>query len=83
MRILTASLAQFDSDPMQAVRASKQQADTLKALAVRTGDTRLSVAAAALESCLAQGAPTKAALAGLINALLALAPPETQLARAG
>jgi two-component system, response regulator PdtaR len=83
LRILAASLAQFDSDPMQAVRASKQQAETLKALAVKTGDTRLAVAAAGLESCLAQGAPTKAMLAAPINALLALAPPETQLARAG
>lgn len=83
LRILAASLAQFDSDPMQAVRASKQQAETLKSLAVRTGDTRLAVAAAGLESCLAQGAPTKATLAAPINALLALAAPETELMRAG
>lgn len=83
LRILAASLAQFDADPMQAVRASKQQAETLKALAVSTGDTRLAVAAAGLESCLAQGAPTKAVLAGPINTLLALAPPEAELLRAG
>jgi CheY-like chemotaxis protein len=83
MRILAASLNQFDNDPMQAVRAVKQQAETLKALAMKTSDARLAVAAAGLEGCLAQGAPTKATLAAPINALLALAPPETQLARAG
>ena len=83
LRILAASLAQFDSDPMQAIRATRQQAETLKALAVKTGDTRLAVAAAGLEACLAQGAPTKATLAGPINALLAFAPPETELMRAG
>ena len=83
LRILAASLAQFDSDPLQAIRATKQQAETLTALAVRTGDTRLAVAAAGLEACLAQGAPTRATLAAPINALLALAPPETELMRAG
>jgi len=82
LRILAASLAQFDSDPMQAVRAVKQQAETLKALAMKTSDARLAVAAAGLEGCLAQGAPTKASLAGPIGAILALAPPET-LARVG
>ncbi len=83
MRILAASLAQFDSDPMQATRAVKQQAQTLKALAVKTSDARLAVAAAGLEGCLASGHPTKAILAGPIGALLSLADPETPLARAG
>ncbi|ADL00588.1 response regulator [Brevundimonas subvibrioides] len=81
-RILAASLAQFDNDPMQAARAVKQQAETLKALAMKTSDARLAVAAAGLEGYLAQGAPTKAGLAAPISAILALAPPET-LARAG
>ena len=82
MRILAASLAQFDNDPMQAVRAVKQQTETLKALAIKTSDPRLAVAAAGLEGCLAVGAPTKAILAGPIGALLALAEPGTELARA-
>jgi len=82
MRILSASLAQFDNDPMQAVRAVKQQAETLKALAMKTSDARLAVAAAGLEGCLAQGHPTKATLTGPIEAILSLAPPET-LARTG
>ena len=83
LRILAASLAQFDSDPMQALRAVKQQAETLKSLAMKTSDTRLAVAAAGLEGCLASGAPTKAGLAGPIGAILALAEPGTELARAG
>jgi CheY-like chemotaxis protein len=83
LRILAASLAQFDSDPMQAARAVKQQAETLKALAMRTSDARLAVAAAGLEGCLASGHPTKATLAGPIGAILSLADPGTQLARAG
>ena len=83
LRILAASLAQFDSDPMQAVRAVKQQAETLKALAMKTSDTRLAIAAAGLEGCLAAGPPTKAGLAGPIGAILAMAEPGTELARAG
>ncbi|WP_309630006.1 response regulator [Brevundimonas sp.] len=82
LRILAASLAQFDSDPMQAVRAVKQQAETLKALAIKTSDARLAVAAAGLEGCLSVGAPTKASLAGPIGAVLALADPAAELARA-
>lgn len=83
LRILAASLAQFDSDPMQAIRSVKQQAETLKALAVKVSDTRLAVAAAGLEGCLAVGHPTKATLAGPIGAILALADPGTDLAKAG
>lgn len=84
MRILAAALAQFDSDPMQAVRAARQQAETLKELALKASDVRLVVAAAGLESALAKGALTKAALTAPINALLALAEPATTpVARAG
>lgn len=82
LRILAASLAQFDNDPNQAARAVRQQADTLKALAIKTSDARLAVAAAGLEGCLSLGAPTKAMLAEPIGALLALAEPGSQLARA-
>ena len=82
MRILASAMAQFDSDPMQAVRAIKQQAETLKALAIKTGDASLAIAAAGLETTLAGGAPTKATLAGPVGAVLALAPPES-LSRAG
>ena len=82
MRILAASLAQFDSDPMQAVRAVRQQAETLKALAMKTSDARLAVAAAGLEGSLAAGPPTRASLVGPIGAILALADPATELARA-
>ena len=45
------ALAQFDSDPMQAARAIKQQAETLKVLAIKTGDAPLAIAAAGLEHC--------------------------------
>lgn len=82
MRILNSALAQFDADPMQAVRAIRQQAETLKALAIKTGDASLAIAAAGLETTLAGGASTKAALTGPVGAVLALAPPES-LARAG
>ncbi len=77
MRILASAMAQFDSDPMQAVRAIKQQAETLKALAIKTGDASLAIVAAGLETNLAAGAPTKATLAGPVSAVLALASPES------
>lgn len=82
MRILAAALDQFDQDPMQAVRAIREQASALKALAMKVSDTPLILATSALDSALAAGAPTKGTLAGPINALIALAPPE-QLARTG
>ena len=81
MRILAAALAQFDSDPLQAIRAARTQAETLKALAIKTSDAKLAVAASGLEATLRAGTATKAALAGPINALLALADPQP-LARA-
>ena len=76
MRILTAALAQFDNDPMQAVRAARQQAETLKGLAIKTSDAKLAIAAAGLEATLAAGHPTKTILAQPINLILALASPE-------
>ena len=82
MRILKAALDQFDSDPMQAVRAIRQQAETLKALAMKRSDVPLAVAASGLEATLAAGPATRAGLAGPIGAVLKLAEPQT-LARAG
>lgn len=82
MRILASALAQFDNDPMQAARAIKQQAETLKALAIKTGDAPLAIAAAGLDAVLAAGSPTKAMLTAPTQAVLKLAAPEN-LARAG
>ena len=82
LRILAAALAQFDSDPLQAVRAARQQAETLKGLAIKTADAKLAIAAAGLEASLASGPATRASLAEPIGVLLALADPEP-LARAG
>lgn len=75
MRILAAALDQFDNDPMQAVRAIREQASTLKTLGLKAADTRLIVAVGALEVSLASGPPTKATLAAPIGTLLAMAPP--------
>ncbi len=82
MRILAAALDQFDSDPMQAVRAVREQAVTLKALAMRASDARLAVAVGALEVSMADGPPTKATLAAPIGTLLAMHQAEP-VARAG
>lgn len=81
MRILAAALAQFDNDPVQAIRAARTQADTLKALAVKTSDAKLAIAASGLEASLSSGHATKETLAAPISALLLLADP-TPLARA-
>lgn len=83
LRILAALLNQFDSDPAQAVRAARQQAETLKTLAQKTADAALAVAVASLESQLAAGNPTRASLAAPINALLALGGAQTGLRAAG
>lgn len=82
MRILAAALDQFDNDPMQAVRAIRQQALTLKTLAMAGSDSRLAVAVGALEVSLASGPPTKETLTAPIGTLLAMAPPEP-MKRAG
>lgn len=84
MRILASALIQFNADPTQAVRAIREQALGLKALAMEVSDVKLAVAAAGLDVALAGIAPTKASLAGPINALLDLAEPQAAgLARAG
>ncbi|MGV9008656.1 response regulator [Brevundimonas sp.] len=72
MRILAAALNQFDSDPMQATRAVKQQAITLKEVSLKTNDQQLQVAVGALEVSLASGPPTKATLTAPIGTLLAM-----------
>lgn len=81
LRILASALDQFDSDPMQAVRAVRQQAETLKALGMKRTDTSLVLAASGLEACLASGPPTRASLTRPIGVLLALA--DAPLARTG
>lgn len=83
MKILAAALNQFDSDPPQAVRAIRQQAETLKAIALKASDTRLVVAVGALEVTLAQGGSTKPVLAVPIGQLLALAQPTETIRKAG
>ena len=82
MRILAAALNQFDTDPMQATRAIREQTGVLKALAMKVSDARLAVAAAGLDSALASGPATRVALAGPIQAVLSLHQIEP-LARAG
>lgn len=72
MRILGAALDQFDNDPMQAVRAIREQAATLKMLAMKVSDSRLAVAVGALEVSMAAGPPTKGTLAAPIGTLLAM-----------
>jgi CheY-like chemotaxis protein len=72
MRILGSALDQFDSDPMQAVRAIREQAETLKALAMKASDSRLAVAVGALEVTMASGPPTKVTLSAPIGTLLAM-----------
>ena len=81
MRIVNSAMAQFDTDPAQAVRAIRQQAETLKGLAVKTGDTQLAIASAGLEACFGGSAPDKAALAGPVASLLKLADPESLMSR--
>jgi CheY-like chemotaxis protein len=72
MRILASALDQFDRDPMQAVRAIREQASALKTVAMKASDSRLAVAVGALEVSLASGPPTKATLSAPIGALLAM-----------
>lgn len=81
MRILAAALNQFDDDPMQAVRAIREQAATLKMLAMKVSDSRLAVAVGALEVSIAAGPPTKATLAAPIGTLLAMQ--QAAVAKAG
>ncbi len=83
MRILGSALDQFDSDPMQAVRAIREQAATLKTLAMKMSDSRLAVAVGALEVSMADGPPTKATLAAPIGTLLAMHQAAEPVAKAG
>ena len=76
MRILGSALDQFDRDPMQAARAMRQQATTLRTLAVQAGDTGLAIASAQLDQALARPQLTRTALAGPVNAVLAFAATE-------
>jgi len=82
LRILASCLVQFDKDPNQAVRAVKQQAETLKALAIKTADARLAIAASTLEASIEGGSVTRSSLQEPIKAILALADaaPETRTA---
>ncbi|WP_420470823.1 response regulator [Brevundimonas sp. FT23042] len=72
MRILAAALDQFDRDPMQAVRAIREQAGALKTIALKAADTRLVVAVGALEVSLAAGPGSKETLSAPIGGLLAM-----------
>jgi CheY-like chemotaxis protein len=83
MRILAAALNQFDNDPSQAIRSAARQAETLKALAGKTGDVNMAAAATRLEMLLANGPVTRSMLAGPVQALLAMADPAAPQARAG
>jgi CheY-like chemotaxis protein len=82
MRILASALDQFDRDPMQAVRAIREQASVLKTVALKIADTRLAMAVGALEVSLSEGHPTKAILSAPIGGLLAMHQAEP-LRRAG
>ncbi len=73
LKILASCLVQFDKDPNQAVRAVKQQAVTLKALAIKTADARLAIAASTLEASIEGGSVTRSSLQEPIKAILALA----------
>ena len=80
-RILISAMTQYDQDPHQAMRAMRQQAETLKGLAVKAGDARLAIAAAGLESYLTSGAVTKGGLAQPVVAIVALGEPAAKPAR--
>lgn len=83
MRILAASLDQFDADPMQAVRSIREQASALKAVAMKASDSRLAVAVGALEVSLASGQATKETLSAPIGGLLAMHQAATPAKKAG
>jgi DNA-binding response OmpR family regulator len=82
MRILASALNQFDSDPAQALRSIREQANALKQLAIKAADARLAVTVAALETTLTGPTPTKAMLTGPVGRVLELAAPDT-FAKAG
>lgn len=82
LRILAAAFEHFDKDPRQALRSAREQAMTLKALALKASDARLAVAAGGLEKALSAGATTRTELAAAIQSVLVLAAPKPA-ARAG
>lgn len=83
LKILKAAFDQFDNDPTQALRSAGRQAETLKALGLKTGDAELAVAATRLSTLLENGPASRSMLREPVAALLALAPPAEPKARAG
>lgn len=82
VRILRSAITQFDSDPMQALRAIREQAVQLKAVAVAAGEARLAVAVAGLEVALNGAAPTRTSLQAPVKAVTDLYPTEAKTAPA-
>ena len=76
MRIVASALAQFDSDPMQAIRALREQAGQLKTVAAKIGDSTLATAATILEGAVSGGTATRALLTPIVERVLALRDPE-------
>jgi CheY-like chemotaxis protein len=75
VRILRSAIAQFDSDPAQALRAIREQATTLKRLSTEDGgNAQLAAAVAPLEMSLASGAPTRADLEAPVRGVVDLYP---------
>ncbi|HEY0052463.1 MAG TPA: response regulator [Caulobacteraceae bacterium] len=74
LRILRSAHAKFDTDPMQALRAMREQALALKTIAVNTGEARIAVAVAGLEVALMNTQATQASLAGPVTKVLSLFP---------
>lgn len=72
VRILRAAVAQFDNDPGQAIRALRQQAATLKQLAVEGSHVQLAVAAAQLDLAVARDRLTRADVEGPVAAVTQL-----------
>ena len=72
MRIVESALSQFDSDPMQAIRALRAQAQQLTSVAGKTGDTKLATAAAILEGAVAGGTATRSLLTPVVERVLSL-----------
>ncbi|OGN50170.1 MAG: hypothetical protein A2352_00765 [Caulobacterales bacterium RIFOXYB1_FULL_67_16] len=73
LRILAAAVAQFDQDPAQAIRAIRQQALTLKTIAVNDGDVKLAIAAGGLEAFAISGGVSRSSLMKPIDEILATA----------
>lgn len=82
MRILASAHKQFDTDPLQAVRAMREQASALKAMGLAEADANLVIAASALERALGAGQPERVALESPVRDVLAFAAAETQAALA-